>query len=58
MKPTNKGNTWHFGMKAPVGTDMQGLVHSVAVTAANVHDSAVMPECLRDEEDVIYGEKE
>ena len=58
MKSTKNGNTWHFGIKAPVGTDTQRLVHSVAVTAANVHDSRMMAECLRGEEDVAYGEKE
>ena len=29
MKQTRKGNTWHFGMKLHVGTDLRGRVHSV-----------------------------
>lgn len=34
-----KGNTWHFGYKAHIGADKDsGLVHTIAVTAANVHD--------------------
>ena len=33
-----KGNAWHFGYKAHVGVDKDsGLVHTVEVTAANVH---------------------
>jgi IS5 family transposase len=57
MKSTRKGNQWYFGMKAHIGTDTQGRVHSVEVTSANVHDSVVMPECLHGDEQVIYGDK-
>ena len=57
MKSTRKGNQWYFGMKAHVGTDTQGLVHSVEVTSANVHDSVKMPDCLHGEEQVVYGDK-
>ena len=39
MHQTKKDNQWHFGMKAHAGVDADsGLVHSVAITAANVHD--------------------
>lgn len=40
MHQTKKGNQYHFGMKAHIGTDSEsGLVHSVVVgTAANVAD--------------------
>ena len=55
MASTKKGNTWHFGMKAHVGTDPQGLVHSVEASAAIVHDSEMMAACLHGEEEVIYG---
>ena len=34
MKQTKKGNAWYFGMKAHIGSDTQGRVHSVAVTDA------------------------
>ena len=44
-------------MKAHIGSDVQGRVHSVAVTDAAVHDSVVMDECLHGEEAVIYGDK-
>ena len=57
MKQTKKGNAWYFGMKAPSGSNVQGRVHSVAVTHAAVHDSVVMPDCLHGEETVIYGDK-
>lgn len=57
MKQTKKGNTWHFGMKVHVGTDTQGLVHSVVVTPANTHDATVMQDCLHGEEEEIYGDK-
>lgn len=58
MKQTKKGNRWYFGMKAHVGTDTgKGLVHSVVVTSAAVHDSTVMDELLHGEEKSVYGDK-
>ena len=57
MKQTKKGNAWYFGMKAHIGSDTQGRVHSVAVTHAAVRDSTVMADCLHGEEGVIYGDK-
>ena len=57
MKSTRKANKWHFGMKAHIGTDTQGYVHSVEVTAANVHDVTMMEQCLHGEEKEIYGDK-
>jgi IS5 family transposase len=57
MKPTRKGNQWYFGMKAHVGTDTQGRVHSVVVTDASVHDSRMMDELMHGEEQVVYGDK-
>ena len=57
MKQTKKGNQWYFGMKAHVGTDPNGLVHSVVVTNASVHDSVVMDDLLHGEERVVYGDK-
>jgi transposase, IS5 family len=58
MKQTKKGNQWYFGMKAHVGTDTgKGLVHDIVVTDASVHDSRVMDELVRGEEEVIYGDK-
>lgn len=57
MKQTKKGNTWHFGMKAHIGTDTQGRIHSVVVTDASVHDSQIFEDCLHGEEDELYGDK-
>jgi transposase, IS5 family len=58
MRQTKKGNQWHFGMKAHVGTDTgKGLAHSVVVTDAAVHDSQVMDRLLRGEEEAVYGDK-
>jgi len=40
---TKKGNAWHFGYKAHIGVDKDtGLVHTLKVTAANVHDVTMM----------------
>jgi len=41
MKSTRKGNQWSFGMKAHLGTDPNGSVHSAEVTAAHVHDGGL-----------------
>ena len=57
MKSTRKANQWHFGMKAHIGADTRGYVHSVEVTAANVHDVTMMEQCLHGEEKAIYGDK-
>jgi len=58
MHQTKKGNQWYFGMKTHVGTDTgKGLVHSVVVTDAAVHDSQVMDELLHGEEQAVYGDR-
>ena len=58
MSQTKKGNTWHFGMKIHTGTDVDsGLVHTVKVTTARVHDKKVMPELLHSEERSVFGDK-
>jgi len=45
-------------MKAHVGTDTgKGLVHSVVVTSAAVHDSKVMGDLLHGDEKAVYGDK-
>jgi IS5 family transposase len=49
MKQTKKGNEWHFGIKAHTGADAgTGKVHSVTVTAANVHDIAEAHKLVRE----------
>ena len=52
-----KGNTWHFGYKAHIGVDKDsGLVHTVEVTGANVHDVTMVPKLLTGEETAVYGD--
>ena len=57
MHQAKKGNQWYFGMKAHIGVDSQTkLIHSVAATAANVHDSQVLPDLLHGEETRVWGD--
>jgi len=57
MHQTKKGNQWYFGMKAHVGVDKKHkLIHSVAASAANVHDSNLLPELLHGRETHIWGD--
>ena len=52
-----KGSAWHFWYKAHIGVDKDsGIVHSVEVTAANVHDVEVTPKLLTGEEDTVNGD--
>ena len=47
-----KGNEWKFGYKAHVGVDSEsGLVHSLEVTSANVHDVTITSKLLSGEEE-------
>lgn len=57
MHQTRKGKTWYFGMKVHVGTDPQGLVHSVATTHAAVSDLSQLPALLHGEERMLYGDR-
>ena len=57
MHSTRKGRQWYFGMKAHVGVDSQSkLIHSVAVTPANTHDSQVLEELLHGGETRVWGD--
>ena len=52
-----KGNTWHFGYKAHIGVDKDsGIVHTVAVTSANVNDVAETAKLLNGEEETVHGD--
>ena len=52
-----KGNAWYFGYKAHIGTDKDsGLVHTVKVTSANVHDVTQTSALLTGEEEAVYGD--
>ena len=58
MHQTKKGNQWYFGMQAHIGADTKTkLIHSVVASAANVHDSVVLPGLLHGEETRVYGDK-
>lgn len=57
MHQTRKGNQWFFGMKAHIGIDSRTKrIHSVAATAANVHDSRVLPDLLHGDETRVWGD--
>jgi IS5 family transposase len=58
MRQTRKGSQWYFGMKAHIGVDSRSkLIHSVAATSANVHDSVVLPDLLHGNETRVYGDQ-
>src|SRR5437879_8664923 len=54
MHQTKKGKQWYFGMKAHVGVDSKTkIIHTAVATAANVADSAVLPDLLQDRKSVV-----
>lgn len=56
MHQTKKGNQWYYGMKAHIGTDLGGVVHTVVSTAANVADVAVAAQLVHGEEKVVLAD--
>ena len=57
MRQTRKGKQWYFGMKAHIGVDAETkLIHSLATTAANVHDSQLLGELLHGNEEQVWGD--
>ncbi len=57
MHQTKKGNQWYFGMKIHIGADVDGgAAHSVIVTAANRADIAELPNLLRPDDQVVFGD--
>lgn len=57
MHQAKKGNEWHFGMKAHIGTDADsGLVHSLTGTAANVADITESEHLLHGDETEAYAD--
>jgi IS5 family transposase len=57
MHQTRKGNQWYFGMKTHIGVDSKTkLIHSVAVTAANCHDSQMLEDLLHGDETRVWGD--
>jgi IS5 family transposase len=57
MHQTRKGKQWHFGMKAHVGTDKRGIVHSLATTDAAAADITQMHKLLHGEESEVFGDQ-
>lgn len=57
MHQTRKGKDWHFGMKAHVGTDKRGIVHSLSTTPANVADITELPKLLHGQEKELFGDQ-
>ena len=54
---TKKGGQWYFGMKMHIGVDSKTkLIHAVAVTPANVHDSQLLPDLLHGDETRVWGD--
>lgn len=57
MHQTQKGNQWHFGMKAHIGVDADiGLVHTVVGTAAHAHDVTQASALLHGEESDVFAD--
>ncbi len=57
MQQTKKGQQWHFGMKAHVGTDLNGIVHSLATTDARTGDITQMHKLLHGQEKAVFGDQ-
>jgi transposase, IS5 family len=57
MHQTKKAGEWHFGMKAHVGTDKRGIVHSLTTTAANVSDISQIGQLLHGQEREVFGDQ-
>ena len=52
-----KGNQWYFGYKGHIGVDRDtGLINKIEISAANVHDTAPVPDLLEDTEEEVFGD--
>jgi len=57
MLQTRKGNQWYFGMKMHTRVDADfGMIHSLEVTPANVHDPNVSHALLHGDETHVYSD--
>jgi transposase, IS5 family len=56
MRQTKKSNVGFSGMKVHVGTDKQGLVHSVLTTDAAQADITQLPDLIHGRERELYGD--
>jgi IS5 family transposase len=58
MKQGKKNSReWRFGMKAHVGTDRRGLVHTLVTTHAGAADITQLSQLLHGEERELYGDQ-
>jgi IS5 family transposase len=57
MRQTRKGKDWHFGMKAHVGCDLNGLVHTLMTADAAQSDVGQLPRLLHGQERELYGDQ-
>ncbi len=58
MKQGKKnGREWRFGMKAHVGTDQRGIVHTLVTTPANAADISQMSRLLHGCEREVFGDQ-
>jgi IS5 family transposase len=57
MHQTKKGHQWSVGLKAHIGVESRTkLIHSVAATAAHVHDSQMWPKLRHGQETRVWGD--
>ncbi len=57
MHQTQKGNEWHFGMKAHIGVDADtGVIHTGVTTPANTSDVTQAHALLHGKEKVAFGD--
>lgn len=57
MHQTQKGNQWHFEMKAHIAVDAEsGLVHTVTTTAANEADVEQVADLLHGREEEVWAD--
>ena len=57
MHSVKKGNQWYFGERFHIGVDSgTGYIHSVEVTAANVGERDIVPQIVREDDEVVYGD--
>jgi len=57
MHQVRKGNQYYFGERLHIGVDAgTGYVHSLEVTAANVSERDIVPELIREDDEVLYGD--
>jgi len=57
MRQVRKGQPYFFGLKAHIGVDSRTkLIHSIAVTAAKVHDSQVISDLPHGGETRVWGD--